>query len=47
MPHKPGGSNVLYMDGHDMFVKYPAEHFPVTPASARTFARYNRVFDGL
>lgn len=46
VPHKPGGCNVLYMDGHDVFVKYPAERFPVTPASARTFARYNRVFDG-
>lgn len=47
MPHKPGGCNVLYMDGHAMFVKYPSEHFPVTPASARSFARYNRVFDGI
>jgi prepilin-type N-terminal cleavage/methylation domain-containing protein/prepilin-type processing-associated H-X9-DG protein len=47
VPHKPGGCNVLYMDGHDVFVKYPDEHFPVTVASARTFARYGRVFDGL
>jgi len=27
--HIPGGSNVLYMDGHVEFVKYPAK-FPVT-----------------
>jgi prepilin-type N-terminal cleavage/methylation domain-containing protein/prepilin-type processing-associated H-X9-DG protein len=27
--HLPGGSNVLYMDGHATFVKYPGE-FPIT-----------------
>ena len=27
--HVPGGCNVLYMDGHVEFVKYPGE-FPVT-----------------
>ena len=27
--HLPGGSNVLYMDGHAAFVKYPGE-FPIT-----------------
>jgi prepilin-type N-terminal cleavage/methylation domain-containing protein/prepilin-type processing-associated H-X9-DG protein len=47
VPHKPGGCNVLYLDGHSVFVKYPAEHFPVTPASARIFPRYGRVFDGI
>ncbi|MBX7257418.1 MAG: hypothetical protein K1Y02_13725 [Candidatus Hydrogenedentes bacterium] len=31
--HVPGGSNVLYMDGHVTFVKYPGE-FPVTAAFA-------------
>lgn len=46
-PHKPGGCNVLYMDGHALFVKYPAERFPVSSASARCFTRFNRVFDGL
>jgi len=27
--HIPGGSNVLYMDGHVEFIKYPSEDFPV------------------
>ncbi len=35
--HVPGGSNILYMDGHVAFVKYPADHsqatWPVTKAS--------------
>jgi prepilin-type N-terminal cleavage/methylation domain-containing protein/prepilin-type processing-associated H-X9-DG protein len=31
--HVPGGSNVLYMDGHVEFVKFPGEH-PVTRAFA-------------
>jgi len=31
--HLPGGSNVLYMDGHAAFVRYPGEH-PVTRAFA-------------
>ncbi len=28
--HVPGGCNVLYMDGHVEFIKYPGK-FPVTP----------------
>jgi prepilin-type N-terminal cleavage/methylation domain-containing protein/prepilin-type processing-associated H-X9-DG protein len=28
--HVPGGSNVLYMDGHVAFSKYPSEKFPVS-----------------
>ncbi|MFA6240211.1 MAG: DUF1559 domain-containing protein [Candidatus Hydrogenedentales bacterium] len=28
--HVPGGANVLYMDGHVTFVKYPSNEFPVT-----------------
>ncbi len=28
--HIPGGSNVLYMDGHVTFVRYPADSFPVS-----------------
>ena len=44
--HVPGGANVLYLDGHIDFVKYPAANFPMTEDSARTFGRYNRPFDG-
>jgi prepilin-type processing-associated H-X9-DG protein len=28
--HIPGGSNVLFMDGHVEFIKYPSDRFPVT-----------------
>ena len=28
--HVPGGSNVLYMDGHVEFIKYPSEEWPVS-----------------
>ena len=28
--HVPGGCNVLYMDGHVQFLKYPSRQFPVT-----------------
>ena len=35
--HIPGGCNVLYMDGHVDFVKYPSEEFPVTPETAWIF----------
>ncbi|OHA59381.1 MAG: hypothetical protein A2589_00740 [Candidatus Vogelbacteria bacterium RIFOXYD1_FULL_46_19] len=31
--HVPGGANVLYMDGHVEFIKYPAE-FPCNPIMA-------------
>ena len=44
--HIPGGQNILYMDGHVAHVRYPGERFPSTPASARIFGRYNRVFAG-
>lgn len=37
--HIPGGSNVLYMDGHVEFVKYPSDRFPVTVEFAE-FAGY-------
>jgi prepilin-type processing-associated H-X9-DG protein len=37
--HVPGGANVLYMDGHVTFTKYPGE-FPVT----RVFARMTSLF---
>jgi prepilin-type N-terminal cleavage/methylation domain-containing protein/prepilin-type processing-associated H-X9-DG protein len=45
--HAPGGLNVLYLDGHVRFLRYPADRFPATPGSARTFGRYNRGFNGL
>ena len=32
--HMPGGSNVLYLDGHVTFIRYPDEH-PVTRAFAK------------
>jgi prepilin-type processing-associated H-X9-DG protein len=39
--HKPGGSNVLYLDGHVSFTRFgwynTAEQFPVTPENAETF----------
>ena len=44
--HVPGGGNVLYLDGHVNFLRYPAEVFPMTPDSARTFGRYDRPFAG-
>ncbi len=44
--HVPGGANVLYLDGHVEFLRYPADKFPVDEDSARTFGRYNRPFDG-
>lgn len=44
--HVPGGMNVLYLDGHVEFLKYPGKRFPATVDSSRTFGRYNRPFDG-
>lgn len=44
--HVPGGGNVLYLDGHVEFLKYPSSRFPMTQDSARIFGRYNRPFDG-
>ena len=32
--HIPGGSNVLYMDGHVEFQKYPSDEFPAHRAAA-------------
>ncbi len=44
--HVPGGGNVLYLDGHVDFLRYPAEKFPFTQDSARTLGRYGKPFDG-
>ena len=35
--HIPGGCNVLFMDGHVAFIRYPSEDFPVTPETAKIF----------
>jgi prepilin-type N-terminal cleavage/methylation domain-containing protein/prepilin-type processing-associated H-X9-DG protein len=37
--HIPGGCNVLWMDGHVTFLKYPQQKFPVTPTQA-LFGRF-------
>ena len=37
--HVPGGSNVLYMDGHVEFVKYPSAH-PITRAFAVAISQW-------
>ena len=39
--HLPGGSNVLYMDGHVEFLKYPSA-FPVvdTPAIVKEMSHH-------
>lgn len=37
--HKPGGCNVLFMDGHVEFLKYPQDKFPITPLQAM-FGRF-------
>ena len=33
--HVPGGVNVLYMDGHAEFLKYPSEKYPCNAAYAQ------------
>ena len=36
--HVPGGSNVLYLDGHVEFQKFPGGKFPANPPSAFAYA---------
>jgi prepilin-type processing-associated H-X9-DG protein len=38
--HVPGGSNVLYMDGHVEFIRYPGE-YPLTPVVAYVMGEGN------
>lgn len=42
--HVPGGANVLYLDGHVAYDRYPSDRFPLTEDSAKSFGRYNRGF---
>jgi prepilin-type N-terminal cleavage/methylation domain-containing protein/prepilin-type processing-associated H-X9-DG protein len=42
--HLPGGGNVLYLDGHAEFLRYPSKRFPVTVDSGRLMGRYDWVF---
>ena len=44
--HVPGGANVLYLDGHVEYIRYPGTRFPVTEDSARIFGRFNRAMNG-
>jgi prepilin-type N-terminal cleavage/methylation domain-containing protein/prepilin-type processing-associated H-X9-DG protein len=44
--HIPGGGNVLYLDGHVEYLRYPSDRFPMTLDSARTLGRYGKPFDG-
>ena len=37
--HVPGGGNVLYMDGHVEFLKFPSE-FPLTRAFVSMVAMF-------
>lgn len=41
-PAHVDGGNVLYLDGHVEYIKYPGDRFPMTEDSARIFGRYNR-----
>lgn len=36
--HAPGGGNILYMDGHVGFLRYPQETFPYGPADGSQYA---------
>lgn len=45
--HVPGGSNVLFLDGHVEFQRYPGDRFPTDVDAARSFGRYNRTMDGI
>lgn len=44
--HTPGGGNVLYLDGHVAYLRYPHDRFPMSVDSARTLGRYGKPFDG-
>ena len=39
--HVPGGSNVLFMDGHVAFQKYPGQEHPINEAFAHVWGIFN------
>lgn len=43
--HLPGGANVLYLDGHVAFIRFPGEH-PVTRVFAYAMTKLNDYFSG-
>ncbi|HQH68437.1 MAG TPA: hypothetical protein PK166_08570, partial [Candidatus Hydrogenedentes bacterium] len=43
--HVPGGSNVLFMDGHVEFIRYPDNRCPVNEAFA-VVGYVNRISSG-
>ena len=43
--HVPGGGNVLYMDGHVEFVKYPDTKFPISKSHAQMMAQLNSLIN--
>jgi prepilin-type N-terminal cleavage/methylation domain-containing protein/prepilin-type processing-associated H-X9-DG protein len=44
--HIPGGSNVLYLDGHIEFLRYPAQQFPMSTDGAALQRVYGQVMNG-
>lgn len=40
--HVPGGANVMFMDGHVEFIKYPSDTFPVTRGFAVLYGQFAR-----
>lgn len=44
--HVPGGGNVLFLDGHAEFLRYPARRFPMSRDSALSLGRYGKPFNG-
>jgi prepilin-type processing-associated H-X9-DG protein len=45
--HIPGGANLLYMDGHVEFVKYPHDKYPVSRKSAETWRQWYEFLETL
>jgi prepilin-type N-terminal cleavage/methylation domain-containing protein/prepilin-type processing-associated H-X9-DG protein len=44
--HVPGGGNVVFLDGHAEFLRFPGDRFPFTQDSSRILGRYGKPFDG-